>query len=328
MNRIVITGARGYIGSALAAAMAADGDALRLVSRLAEAPRLQTTGSSNIEYCAADLRSPQDWLRLLDGAGAVVHLSSRTDLRAAEADPGGDRVLNVEPVYALVRAAQRRSTAMPVIFASTTSIVGDDHANPVNEQTPDRPCSVYDRHKLECEAVLRDAVRQGVLQACSLRLPAVYGYGAGVSSTNPNRGILNVMIRRASRGEPLTVYGDGSVMRDFIHIDDVCDAFRRAIARPDIGQGNHYVIGTGRSYTLVEAFKCVAQEACRVIGHDVEISHVPEPPDLHAIERSSLFGDATNFRKLTGWHPLVDLRSGIRDFIERLLASVQTASLV
>jgi nucleoside-diphosphate-sugar epimerase len=327
MNRIVITGASGYIGSALAASLVADGEALRLVSRSTEAVHSENLRSGDIEYCAADLRKPQDWSRLLDGAGAVIHLSSRTDLKAAEEDPAGDRALNVEPVHALVHAAQRCTTAVSVIFASSTSIVGDTHTNPVTEQTPDRPCSVYDRHKLEGEAVLRDAVRRGVLQACNLRLPAVYGYGAGIGSTNANRGILNMMIGRASRGEPLTLYGKGSVLRDFIHIDDVCDAFRRAIARPDIGQGTYYIIGTGRGYTLAEAFTCVAEEAYHVIRREVEITHVAEPPDLHPIERSSLVGDAANFRKLTGWCPRIDLRSGIRDYLERLLACGKIASV-
>jgi nucleoside-diphosphate-sugar epimerase len=327
MSVIVITGARGYIGSALAEQLAGEGKALRLVSRTSEALRLETMRTANIEYWKADLRRPQDWSRLLDGASAVVHLSSRTNLRAAEDDAESDRVLNVEPVYALVRAAEHCRATVAVIFASSTSIAGDAHANPVNENTPDRPCSVYDRHKLECEIVLRDVVRRGMLQACSLRLPTVYGYGAGVTSTNPNRGILNVMIRRASRGEPLTLYGDGSVVRDFIHIDDVCDAFRRAIARPDICRGTHYVIATGRGYTLAEAFRCVAQEAYRVMGREVEISYVPEPPSLHPIERSNFVGNAAVFHKLTGWSPQVDLRSGIRDYFERLLAPAQAAGM-
>jgi nucleoside-diphosphate-sugar epimerase len=328
MSRIVITGASGYIGSTLAAAMAADGHALRLVSRSSKPQSFAAPRLTNVERLAANLRNPEHWFRLLDGAGVVVHLSSRTDLRAAEADPTGDRALNVEPVYALVRAAQQCTTAVPMIFASSTSIVGDAHTNPVNERTPDRPCSIYDRHKLECEAVLGDAARRGILQACSLRLPTVYGYGAGVASTNPNRGILNVMIRRASRGEPLTLYGDGSVVRDFVHIDDVCDAFRRAIARADVCQGNHYVVATGRGHTLAEAFRWVAEEAYRVIGRVVEISHVSEPPNLHPIERSNFVGDAAAFRKLTGWRPQVDLRSGIRNYFEHLLSSAQTASVV
>jgi nucleoside-diphosphate-sugar epimerase len=328
MSTIVITGARGYIGSALAGKLATEGHALRLVSRSPDAPASKAIFNANVEYCAADLRKPQDWSRLLDNADAIVHLSSRTDLRTAEADPAGDHVLNVEPVYALVRAAEHSRTAVPVIFASSTSIAGDAHANPVNERTPDRPCSVYDQHKLECEMVLGDAVRRSIFRACSLRLPTVFGYGSGVRSTNPNRGVLNTMISRASRGEPLTLYGDGSGIRDFIHVDDVCDAFDRAIFRTDICDGTHFVIATGRGYSLAEAFKCVADEGYRAIGRKIEISHVPEPPNLHPIERSNFIGDAGVFRKLTGWRPQVDLRSGIRSYFQQLLASPQAADVV
>ncbi len=327
MSTIVITGARGYIGRALGGLLTSQGYALRLVSRSAVSPNCGPVGGA-IEHVQADPRDDGSWQALLDGADAVVHLSSRTDLRAAEADPAGDHVLNVEPVRALIRAAERCGTAVPVTFASSTSIAGDAHVNPVNEKTPDDPCSAYDRHKLECEVVLREASRRGVLQACSLRLPTVYGFGAGIESTNPNRGVLNAMMRRASLGEPLTLYGEGSVVRDFIHIDDVCDAFSRAIARPDIRDGTHYVIATGRGYTLAEAFKCVAQEAYRAMGREIEISHIPEPPNLHPIERSKFVGDAAVFRKLTGWRPQIDLRSGIRGYFERLIANLQTAGAV
>jgi nucleoside-diphosphate-sugar epimerase len=165
---VVVTGARGYFGSALVKRLAGEGHALRLVSRSAAA----RSGEANatIENIQADLRGEASWHELLKDAKAIVHLSSRTDLRAAEADPTGDYDLNVEPVRALVRAGERRGIPVPVVFASAVTIVGDAHANPVNEQTPDRPRSVYDRHKLECETILRDATRRGVLRACSLRL--------------------------------------------------------------------------------------------------------------------------------------------------------------
>ena len=325
MSMIVITGARGYIGSALAEKLAGDGHALRLVSRSPEAPRSTSTHMANIEYCAADLRKPQDWSRLLDGVDAVVHLSSRTDLRAAEADPAGDRVINIEPVRSLVRAAERLNVAAPVIFASSTSIVGDPHLNPVSEDAPDRPSSVYDHHKLECEIMLRDATRRGVLRACNLRLSTVYGYG--VESANPNRGILNAMTRRAIRGEPLTLYGDGSYIRDFTRVDDVCNAIRLAMASPSVCNGKHYVIATGRGCTLAEAFGCIAQEAYRVTGRNIEIRHIPEPPDLHPIERTNFVGDASLFQKLTGWRPRIDLQSGIHDHFERLAAHLQAAGI-
>ncbi|MGD0420710.1 MAG: NAD-dependent epimerase/dehydratase family protein [Xanthobacteraceae bacterium] len=319
---VVVTGARGYFGSALVKRLAGEGHALRLVSRSAAA----RSGEANatIENIQADLRGEASWHELLKDAKAIVHLSSRTDLRAAEADPTGDYDLNVEPVRALVRAGERRGIPVPVVFASAVTIVGDAHANPVNEQTPDRPRSVYDRHKLECETILRDATRRGVLRACSLRLPNVYGYG--VSSVNSNRGILNGMMRRAAQGEALTLYGDGAYVRDFIFVSDVVDAFCRTLTSDRVFDGGHYVIATGRGHTLAQAFSLVAQEAFRHTGRNVEIRHVPEPSDLHPIERRSFVGDASLFRKLTGWQAQVDLESGIRDYFKRWAAGSQTAS--
>jgi len=273
----------------------------------------------------ADLRDPQNWSRLLPRADAVVHLSWRTDLRAAEADPQEDRQLNVEPVRALIRAARNFDRPVPVIFASTVTVVGHAPPIPSSEQTPDQPCTVYDRHKLECEALLRDATRAGFVCACSLRLANVYGYGSGVASTNFNRGILNEIMRRAGRGENLTLYGKGAYVRDFIFIGDVVDAFCRALSSSQILNGGHYVIASGRGHTLAQAFELVAQEAVHCTGRAVEIRHVPEPPDLYPIERRNFVGDSTLFQKLTGWRAEVDLRSGIRDYFQRNLAASPAA---
>jgi UDP-glucose 4-epimerase len=324
LKTIVITGARGYIGSALAESLASEGYSLRLVSRSAVMPSREAP--AKVDYVQADLRNEASWCALLKETDAVVHLSSRTDLRAAEADPAGDRILNVEPIRALVSAAEHSKNAVRMVFASSTTIVGDTNKRPVNEQTPDCPCSVYDRHKLDCEVMLRDATQRGLLRTCSLRLSTVYGYGNGVASINPNRGILNAAMRKAANGEPPTIYGEGRYIRDYIFVGDVVDAFRRAVESDTVCDGKHYVIATGRYYTLAEAFTCVAQEASRAIGREIEVRHIPEPPDLHPIERRSFVGDSRMFQALTGWRPQVDLQCGIRDYFQRLLVHSQTAN--
>jgi nucleoside-diphosphate-sugar epimerase len=317
VNTIVITGARGYIGSALAKKLAGEGYGLRLVSR-SSMPASCGRADQAVEYVQADLRQEESWRALLKGAQAVVHLSARTDLRAADDDPEGDHVLNVEPVRALIRAAERYRLAVPVIFASSVMILGDTHINPFDEKAPDRPSCVYGRHKLECEVMLADATRRGLIKACSLRLSTVYGYG--IHSANPNSGVINMMIRRAIDGQALTLYGDGSYIRDFIHVGDVCDAFHMATVSPHIWDGQHYVIATGRGYTLAEAFKCVAHEAYRATGRVAEVRRVPEPPDLHSIQRCNYIGDSSLFRKVTGWRPQINLKSGIRDYFQHLIA--------
>ena len=256
------------------------------------------------------------------GAAAIVHLSARTDLRAAEADPEGDEALNVAPVRALVRAAAKADAPPKIVFASTVTIFGPQHANPADEHTPDRPCSVYDRHKVACETILREATAAGTLHACTLRLANVYGLGG--SSVNSNRGILNVMMRRALAGEALTLYGEGAYVRDFIHLDDVVEAFAVAAdAGPDVCDGSHYVIATGQGHSLAEAYRLIADTAYAATGRRVEIKHVPEPADLHPIERRNFVGNSSLYRQRTGWRPRISLPEGIgRFFVEESARAV------
>jgi nucleoside-diphosphate-sugar epimerase len=300
MTTVVVTGARGYIGSALAPLLQEQGRDVRHVSRT---PREGT-------WIAADLRAIDDWARLLEGADAVVHLSARTDLRAAEADPAGDAIINIDPVRRLIDAARLAGTRPRVVYASAVTIVGPEHENPVDECTPDRPCSVYDRHKLACETLLREATAEGVLNACSLRLANVYGPG---HSINANRGILNMMMRRALRGEPLTLYGAGNYIRDFIHLDDVVAAFAAAL-EANVCDGRHYVIASGQGHSLAEAYRMIAAAAASATGLAVQINSLPEPAGLHAIERRNFVGDPALFSGLTGWRPTITLAEGIRRF--------------
>jgi nucleoside-diphosphate-sugar epimerase len=314
VSTIVITGARGYIGSALVEKLATQGHALRLVSRSPNSTP-STSGWAACECRAADLRDPQSWLELLRDADAVVHLSSRTDLRAAEADPAGDEDINVRPLRALAEAAGAADRAPTIVFASAVTIAGANPQIPVDDTAPDDPCSVYDRHKLAAEMVLREATASGTVRACSLRLSNVYGYGG--ASINANRGILNNMMKRAVAGEPLTLYGNGAYLRDFIHIEDVIEAFLRAIVTPLVCDGKHYVITSGNGHTVAEAYAMIAEVAMEQLQRRVEIARVPEPADLHPIEKRDFIGDSRAYQEQTGWHPRFDLKMGIRDYFVR-----------
>lgn len=325
MSTVVVTGSRGYIGTALSARLAAEGYKLKLVSRISELTRAEERLENGTKYISGDLRDDAVWTRLIEDATAVVHLSSRTDLRSAERDPTGDEEMNVEPVRALVRAAEKAVKPVKVIFASTVTIVGAEHANPVDERTPDWPCSVYDRHKLVCETILRGATERGLLRACSLRLSNVYGYGR--SSVNFNRGILNGTMNRAAAGEPLPIHGTGTRIRDFTHVDDVVAAFCAAIASDSIADGRHFVVAPGEGHSLLEAFRMVAREAFEWTGRRVEVCHISEPTDLHPIERRNFVGDSSLFRAATGWQPRFNLKAGIRDFFARTAAAEGQSSL-
>src|SRR5690606_17005384 len=119
----------------------------------------------------------------------------------------------------------------------------------------DLPITAYDVHKLHAEQLMLLAHRQGQLGACSLRLPNVYGPGPRGAD---DRGILNLMIRRAMRGEDLTIWGDGNFVRDYVFVDDVVDAFVAALRHAASTDGRRFVIGSGQGHTIAEAFREVA----------------------------------------------------------------------
>jgi nucleoside-diphosphate-sugar epimerase len=312
---IVITGARGFIATAVASSLSRNGHEVRRVSR-----------EQGEGFVAADLGTAGAWDELIADADAVIHLSTRMDLVAGERDPKEDAHINVTPVRELIGAIERVGRRdLPVVFASTVTIVGDRHTNPVSEVTADNPITSYDRNKQTCERLLRDANLKGHLRACSLRLANVYG--PGVASRNSSRGVLNAMMRRALRRETLTVYGTGDYLRDFIHIDDVTEAFRLALATPTAWNGGHYIISRGEGWSLKDAFSLVAHEAAALTGIAVDVACVPEPETLHPIERRSFVGDPRLFASLTGWMPRIGLEQGVRSSLRYFCSEARAREL-
>ena len=133
---------------------------------------------------------------------------------------------NVMPIRHLLAACARRAPRPIVVFAGTVTEAGIPSRLPVNEDEPDNPITAYDRHKLIAENDLKAAAAQGVVRGATLRLSNVYGPGR--DGKPHDRDVLNRMIRAALAAEPLTVYGSGEYMRDYVFVEDVVDAFLRA----------------------------------------------------------------------------------------------------
>lgn len=310
-KRIVITGASGYIGTALMQRLWNTACEIDLVSRRSINAPQPSNGVARIRNTWADLTQSDTWDAILAEADIVFHLSAQTNLYFAEEHPQQDAKMNVEPVRQLIEAARRLKTCrLKVVLASAATIVGNDHDNPVDESFADNPISVYDRHKRECECLLATATAAGNLRGCSLRLSNVYGHG--IVSRNANRSILNMMMKRAAKGEALTVYGKGEYLRDFIHIDDVVEAFCDAATSNRTDDGRHFIIASEQGHSVREAFEMIANEASPALGKNVNVTEVPEPTGLHPIERRNFTGNCALFRCTVGWRQTISLREGIR----------------
>jgi len=204
-----------------------------------------------------------------------------------------------------------------VVFSGTVTEAGLPTTIPVNETHPDHPITIYDLHKLMAEKYLIHYANEGTVRGVTLRLANVYGPGPRSSSVD--RGVLNMMVRRAVAGEPITVYGKGNEMRDYIYTEDVANAFLSCVSAIENTNGRYFVIGSGEGHTILEAMSLVAERVALKTGIRAPLIHVEPPQPQSPIEARNFVADCNLFVKSTGWQPRVRLAEGIDRTIEAVL---------
>lgn len=314
---VVVTGALGFLGTALV-------DLLKDVD--CRIVRVVRTPAQPLRDCRAkvtdltgDVHEPSTWRRALEGADVVFHLAAQTSAGAAQADPHSDFEANVAPVVNLLDACRLRGAKPIVLFAGTVTQAGVPMRTPVDETHADNPPTVYDAHKLLAENHVKDHARQGIVRGASLRLANLYG--PGPRSRGAGRGVLNAMIRRAVAGEPLTVYGSGAYVRDYLYVRDAALAFVAAAEAIEQLNGGHWVIGSGEGHTINDAFNEVAARAAARTGRRVAVEHVQPREPLSALETRNFIADSSRFRAATQWRARCMLPEGIDRTIEACLCA-------
>ena len=307
---VAVTGASGYLGSALLASLRESGARVIAASRRTVAP------ADAVEWLEFDASAPESWTKLIDRADVVFHLAGNTSVYDAERDPGASFSTTVLPITLMEASAHRAGRAPRIVFASTATVYGLTDRLPVDETAPANPITTYDRHKLQAEQRLLSAPH---LDGVVLRLSNVYGPSAAQSGAS-ERGFLNRSIERAVHGKSIELYGSGEYQRDFVHIKDVVGAFLRAGAEP-LADDRCFNIASGIGTTLRAALSLVIAEAARVGGHAVALHERPWPDHAHAIERRSFVASIDRARTSLAWQPSIKLAEGIARFAEQAAVS-------
>ncbi|MEJ2861934.1 NAD-dependent epimerase/dehydratase family protein [Actinomycetospora flava] len=240
--RVAVTGAGGFVGRAVVAALAAAGHSVMAVTRR-----------------TADLRHPADVAATLAGVDAVCHLAAVVRVRDSRADPLGTWRTNVGGTLAVLDALPPGAR---LVLASTAALA--DSGPP--------PVHPYGASKHAAEVAVRDVAASGALGAVSLRLANV----AGPGDADRTR-LLPAILAAAAGGEEFVVNGDGSAVRDLVHVADAADAFVAALAVAEPGSFRAVPVGSGRPVAVREVLEAVA----RVSGHRVPVRHreaADEPP--------------------------------------------------
>jgi len=297
-RRAVVLGGAGFLGSHLTEALLARGRAVRVFDRLhADLKNLEGL-SGDWELLTGDFMNEADQREALAEASVVFHLISTTIPSTSNENPVYDVETNLIPTVKLLEAARAAGVETIVFVSSGGTVYGKPQSLPLREDHPTEPRVSYGIVKLAIEKYLRLYTHQHGIAHRILRLSNPYGPRQDPRGA---QGAAAVFLGKAHRGETITIWGDGSVVRDYLY---VTDAIEGVVQAAESGSGSStYNIGSGTGVSLnelVEAIRAVA-------GREVRVEHVPGRP----FDVPANVLDVSRARRDLGWEPRVSLQEGL-----------------
>jgi UDP-glucose 4-epimerase len=309
---ILITGGAGFVGASLVRALEARGETVRVIDwgRAAGLRYLEGTAAKILE---GDLTEPGVAERAVDGCRVVIHLAARTSVPASIAAPLEDLEQNVVGTVRLLDAA-RHARVERFVFASSNAAVGLMDP-PAREDALPRPVAPYGAAKLAAEGYLHAYHESYGVATTALRFSNSYGpYSLHKIS------VVAAFTKACLAGRALTVYGDGSQTRDFVHVDDLVDLLLRVVDAPaELVAGEVFQAGTGRETSV----RRLAETLLAVGGRPGSIEYLP--PRHGDVARN--YSDISKAAERLGYRPRVELADGLRRTIEWFAGALEDDSL-
>lgn len=292
---VLVTGGAGFIGSHLVDTLAGDND-VRVLDNFVSGSR--DVVPDCVECIDGDVRDDDALAAAMSGVDLVFHLAALIDVEAATARPRTCHAVNATGTLALLDLARREDAR--VVYASSAAVYGPPERLPVSESDRKTPQSPYGISKLAGDHYVRRFHDRYGLATVALRYFNVYG------PRQTESGVVSIFVERATSGRPLTVAGDGTQTRDFVHVDDVVRANVLAAETDTVGEA--FNVGTGRSVSIGD----LASHVQAVSDTDVRVAH--SDPREGDIARSR--ADITKAREQLGYEPTVELSDGLTELVE------------
>jgi UDP-glucose 4-epimerase len=293
--RVLLTGGCGFIGSNLVRRLAGRGDVRLRVFDNESLGRRAHLGDFTGEFIHGDVRDRAALDRALDDVDVVVHLAADTRVIESIADPCFNFDVNVVGGLNLLEAMRLRGVKR-LINASTGGAILGDVDPPVHEQMVARPLAPYGAAKLAMEGYCSAYAGSYGLETLSLRFSNVYGPGSHHKGS-----VVAAFFKRLLAGAPLVIYGDGSQVRDFIYIDDLCDGVITGLTSAACGVAQ---LGSGRPVSVSALI-----EAMRSATAPVPIKVAYEPS--RAGEVAATWCDISHARSTLSFTPTTPLDVGL-----------------
>jgi UDP-glucose 4-epimerase len=306
LARYLVTGAAGFIGRSIAAALLKRGESVRGIDSFITGRRSNLAGLGGMEFIEGDLTNPADCAGACEGVEVVFHEAALASVPRSVADPAGTNLHCVTATLNLLVAA-RAAGVRRVVYAGSSSAYGDTPTLPKDEGMLPKPISPYAVAKLAGEQYMQAFTRVYGLETVTLRYFNVFG--PFQDPTSHYSGVLAVFCRRMLAGEQPTIYGDGEQSRDFTYIDNVVHGNLLAADAPaEKVAGQMMNLATGSRITLNETFRILRD----LTGYSGE----PAYADARSGDIRDSLADIQLAGKLLGYKPVVDFREGLRRTVE------------
>ena len=312
-NTVVVTGGLGFIGSNLARELVSSGLSVHIIDSELESygsNRVNISGiKDEVTIHSADVRNRNKIVECITSIDpdAIFHLAAQLSRPMSLEEPTKDIDINCKGTINILESAKAMDNSPDLIFTSSQAVYGVPQSIPIDEETPAEPIDIYGANKLAGEGYLRTYSNRYDIDTTVCRLTNVYGPRAQLS--NPKYGVINKFIRNSINDGDLTVYEPGEMLRDFVYVGDVINAFIKILENRESSYRT-YLIGSGRSVSIKQLANMTVKTAS---GGSVKI--VPWPDDWEGIRIGDITADTSKFEQEMGWEPETNIKSGLEKTI-------------
>jgi len=303
---VLALGGLGFVGVNLSRTLLELGARLTIVtpSRArhdASAALFESRGARIVE---ADLRDQSAMRQVVRGQSVIFNLSGQSGAVSSMDDPFTDLDVNCRGNLTLFEALRTENPGSTLVFIGSRLEYGKPVRIPVHEDDPTHPLCMHAVHKLAVEHYL--SVYGQVYGIRSIVARLTNPYGPGQAGSRAAYGIVNHLVHLALENKPLTIYGDGAQLRDYIYIDDAIDALV-TMGASDAPAGRVYNVGSGVGIRMVD----MAQRIIAAAGGGRR-ECAPWPVVAGQIETGDFVADISRISADLGWQPRVGIDEGLR----------------
>jgi len=296
MEKIIITGGAGFIGSHLADALIEQGYDVHIIDNLSFGARNLVNPKATLHV--VDIRNMEMILPLFKGTKYVFHEAAIPKVQYSIENPKETNEINVIGLLNVLEAS-RLNKVKRIIFASSSAIYGDQKELPIFETAQVKPMSPYGAQKRIGEIYCKLYSDIYNLETVCLRYFNVYG--SRQNAVDDSSSVISRFIKFHNNNEPLIVVGDGEQTRDFVNVEDVVSANLLAMKIEKVGKGEVINIGGSKSYTINYIAKLIG-------GTVLHRASCLEPRNSQA--------NIQKARELLVWYPKISIEEGIKNLMK------------